>query len=168
MGSDVGAIRSQALAIVSLKPEVVAFFMAPKDGAQLVKEILKITNSSNRPYFVFDQSVQSGVVDYQTILSSDISKIDGSLVSMSKNDFTTDFTKAYSVKYNEKPPFGSDMGYNSFMLLANTYDKNSQVWITNMKKAKFTGADGEVYFDQTGLRVPNVFFGKLKDGKVTE
>ena len=168
IGSDVGGIRSQALAIVSAKPDVVAFFMAPKDGALLVKEIIKITTKNNRPYFVFDQSIQSGATDYQTILGSDISKIDGSLVSMSKNDFTDDFTRAYKAKYNEAPPFGSDMGYNSLMLLANTYDSNSKSWIENMKKAKFTGADGEVSFDSTGLRVPNIFFGKLLVGKVIE
>jgi ABC-type branched-subunit amino acid transport system substrate-binding protein len=166
IGSDVTGIRSQALAIVAAKPDVVAFFMAPKDGALLVKEILKITKPASRPYFVFDQSIQSGATDYKTILASDLSKIDGSLVSMSKNDFTSDFTNSYKVKYNENPPFGSDMGYNSFMLLANTYNADSQKWIENMKKAKFVGADGEVSFDQTGLRTPNIFFGKLQAGMV--
>jgi hypothetical protein len=52
------------------------------------------------------------------------------------------------------------------MLLANTYDRDSQKWIGNMRTAKFVGADGEVSFDTLGLRVPNIFFGKLKDGKV--
>ncbi len=166
INSDIGSIRSQALAIVAAKPDVVVFFTAPQDGAQLVKEILRITTSTNRPYFVFDQDVQSGSTDYQTILGSDINKIDGSLVAMSKNDFTSDFTQAYTAKYNETPPFGSDMGYNSFLLLATTYDKNSQTWIDNMKKVSFTGADGNVSFDSVGLRVPNVYFGKLQGGKV--
>lgn len=166
IGSDVGGIRSQALAIMAAKPDVVAFFMAPKDGALLVKEIIKITSPENRPFFAFDQSIQSGSTDYHTVLGTDISKIDGSIVSMSKNDFTPDFTEAYKAKYGENPPFGSDMGYNSFMLLANTYSGDSSKWIDNMKKAQFTGADGELKFDSTGLRVPNVFFGKLKGGDI--
>jgi len=164
IGSDVTGIRSQALAIMAAKPDEVAFFMAPKDGAILVKELLKI--KTPHPDFVFDQSIQSGATDYQTILGLDFAKIDGSLVSMSKNDFIPDFTQAFKDKYNEEPPFGSDMGYNSFMLLANTYDRDSQKWIGNMRTAKFVGADGEVSFDTLGLRVPNIFFGKLKDGKV--
>lgn len=168
IGSDITGIRSQALAIVAAHPDVVAFFTAPKDGALLVKEILKITTSTNRPHFVFDQDVQSGSTDYATILGADISKLDGSLVSLSKNDFTTKFTQSYKTAYGENPPFGSDMGYNSFMLLATSYNSDNQTWVSNMKKAKFIGADGEVSFDQTGLRVPNIFFGKLLSGKVTE
>lgn len=167
IGSDIGSIRSQALAIAATKPDLVSFFMSPKEGALLVKEILKIVNPESRPYFVFDQSIQSGQSDYKTILASDFSKIDGSLVSMSKNDFILDFINSYKTKYNEEPSFGTDMGYNSFMLLANTYRKDSKTWVENMSEVKFVGADGEVFFDSVGLRVPNIFFGKLKNGIVT-
>jgi ABC-type branched-subunit amino acid transport system substrate-binding protein len=168
MGDDIGQIRSQALAMVSAKPDVVAFFMAPQDGALLAQEIIRITSSATRPYFVFDQSVQSGIDNYQKVFGTKISSLDGSLVAMSKNDFTPDFTAAFKTKYNENPVFGSDMGYNSFMLLAGTYDQNSQKWIDNMKAAKFTGADGKVSFDSVGLRVPNVFFAKLENGNITQ
>lgn len=161
VGSEVAGIRSQALAMASLNPDAVVIFMAPKDGALLVKELLKVTKSATRPHLFFDQSIQSGLSDYQTVLGLDLPKIDGSLVSMSKNDLTPEYSTAYKSKYNERPPFGSDMGYNSFMLLANTYSPNPQKWIENMKKAKFTGADGEITFDQKGLRVPNVFFEKF-------
>lgn len=166
ISSDITGIRSQALAISSSKPDVVAFFMAPKDGAVLVKELLKIYPVNERPFLAFDQSIQSGSRDYENILGVDFPEIDGSLVSMSKNDFTPDFIDRYKVKYNEDPSFGSDMGYNSFMLLANTYHSNTNTWVKNMKKVKFNGADGEVYFDENGLRVPNIFFGKLDNGKV--
>jgi len=167
IGSDIGDIRSQALAIVNSKPDVVALFMAPKDGALLVKEILKISKMK-APYLVFDQSIQSGSTDYKNVLASDFSKIDGSLVSMSKNDLTQDFIKAFVAKYNEQPSFGSDMGYNSFILLAETHNNDSQKWISNMKSANFIGADGNISFDNTGLRAPNVFFGKLKNGEVMQ
>jgi ABC-type branched-subunit amino acid transport system substrate-binding protein len=166
MGGDIGIIRSQALAIIDSKPDVVAFFMAPQDGALLVQEIVKLTSTSARPYFVFDQSIQSGIDNYEKIFGKNISVLNGSLVAMSKNDFTEDFANAFRKKYNIDPVFGSDMGYNSFLLLANTYDSNSSKWITNMKKTKFTGSDGELSFDAMGLRVPNIFFGKLENGKI--
>ena len=165
MGDDVGPIRSQALAIVSARPDVVAFFMAPQDGALLAQEIIRITSTSTRPYFVFDQSIQSGIDNYQKVFGSTIGALDGSLVAMSQNDFTADFTVAFNARYKENPVFGSDMGYNSFMLLADTYDSNSQKWIANMRKVNFTGADGEVSFDSVGLRSPIYF--SLNFGMVT-
>lgn len=166
MGDNAGDIKSQALAIVTVKPDVVAFFMAPQDGALLVKEILRLTANTSRPYFVFDQSIQSGGSDYKNILGSDISKIDGSLVAMSNNDYTPDFISKFKKQYGIDPVFGSDMGYNSFMLLANTYSSNPKNWINNMEAANFTGADGQLTFDSLGLRVPNIFFAKLKQGEI--
>jgi hypothetical protein len=95
-----------------------------------------------------------------------MNQLNGSLVSMSKNDFTEDFSRAFLAKYGIDPPFGSDMGYNSFMLLASTYDSDSQRWLINMRNARFTGADGEISFESTGLRIPNIYFGKLIGGNV--
>ncbi len=166
IGSDIGGIRSQALAITKEKPDVVAVYMAPTDGALLVKEIIKISGNKP-PYFVFDQSIVSGGTDYSKVFGTEIGRIDGSLVSMSKNNFTKDFQDEYMRRYNTPPTFGTDMGYNAFMLLANTYANRSDKWIANMKNAKFTGADGEVFFDSVGLRVPDIFFGKLDNGTVT-
>ena len=168
MGDDVGQIRSQALAIVSAKPDVVAIFMAPQDGALLAQEIIRITVSSKRPYFVFDQSLQSGLDNYQKVFGAAISSLNGSLVAMSQNNFTPQFTTAFQAKYGEAPVYGSDMGYNSFLLLAETYHADPQAWIANMKTANFTGADGNVSFDSAGLRVPNVFFAKLENGSVVQ
>lgn len=164
INSDVGTIRSQALAIIRAKPDVIAFYGAPKDTALLVKEIARIAGSQ-KPLFVFDQSIQSGIRDYQTVLGSSIDKLDGSLVSVSRNDFTSQFTRQFQAKYNQDPPFGSDMGYNSLMLLAKTYDSDYSKWIDNMKKIKFAGADGDVYFDAVGLRVPNASFLRIQNGK---
>ncbi len=165
IGNDVGTLRSQALAIVNSKPDVVVFFGVPKDCAIMVKEILKIVGE-NPPKFAFDNSFESGLSDYKNILASDMDKINGSIISMSKNDFTEEFKRVFKAKYKIDAPFGSDMGYNAFMLLANTYDSDSSKWIANMNMAKFIGADGELKFDNTGLRVPNVYFGKVQDGKV--
>jgi hypothetical protein len=74
----------------------------------------------------------------------------------------------YKTKYNEVPPFGADMGYNAFILLASTYDASSQVWIENMQKAKVAGADGEFTFNKEGLRLPDVVFAKLVNGTVVQ
>lgn len=165
LSSDISGIRAQALSITGPKPDIVVFFAVPKDAALLVKEILKISGS-NPPDFAFDQSIQSGITDYQNILGSDMQRLNGSIVSMSKNDLSEGFKNSFRKKYSEEPPFGADMGYNSFMLLANTYSQTSSKWINNLRDVKLIGADGEIMFDGSGLRVPNVYFGKLQDSEV--
>lgn len=168
INSDNSQISTQAIAMLKSKPDVVVIYMVPKDGALLVREILKLTTKENRPFFVFDQSIQSGLPDYTKILGADFSKIDNSIVAMSRNDLSTNFSQMYKAKYNEVPPFGADMGYNSFTLLASTYDKSSVNWIDNMQKAKVAGADGEFTFNKEGLRMPDVVFAKLVNGQVIQ
>lgn len=164
-GSDMTGIRSDALSISKEQHDVVVLFSVPRDGALLIKELLKIYGEE-KPFLAFDQSIQSGITDYKNILGSDLSKINGSIVSMSKNDLNEEFKNNFENKYGEQPPFGADMGYNSFMILAKTFDSSSEKWINNIKKSKISGADGDLEFDDVGLRIPNVFFGKLVDGEV--
>lgn len=162
---DVAGLRVLATKIVSEKYDLVVFYMVPKDGAILAREILA-RSKGQHPQFAFDQSIQSGMPDYKTVFGDTLNQLDGSIVALSKNDLTDTFKSAYKEKYDADPPFGSDMGYNSFMLLATTYDTRSSRWIANMKKARFTGADGEVYFDDTGLRVPNTQIAEMRNGDV--
>ncbi len=166
IGSDITDIRKQAEAIINAKPDVIAIFMTPKDGALLANEILKITTSANRPRITFDQSYESGADEYQRVLGEDISKLDGSVVSMSKSDPTETFLASYETKYNEKPLAEASMGYNSFMLLATTFDNDAKKWVDNISKTRFDGADGPVSFTNTGLRAPIIHFGELKTGKI--
>ncbi len=156
---------SLATKLLSQDHDVIVFYMNPKDGALLVKQIL-LQSEGSRPQFVFDQSVQSGITDYQTILGENLKGLNGSIVAFSKNDLTPSFKDAYQKKYSADPAFATDMGYNSFMLLAKTYNKDSATWIKNMKRANFKGADGNVSFDEVGLRLPTTSFGTFRDGIV--
>jgi ABC-type branched-subunit amino acid transport system substrate-binding protein len=161
---DVALIRAQATKILAAKPDIVVFFAAPKDGALMVKELLN-QSGGKMPKLAFDQSIQSGVVDYDAILGESIKKIDGSIVALSRNDLSDKFKQAFKNKYGTEAPFGADMGYNSFMLLANSYNSNKTQWVKNMKQ-EFDGADGKLTFDENGLRVPNVYFAELQNGEV--
>lgn len=161
---DISLIRTEVSKILSEKPDLVVFFAAPKDGALTVKEMINQSKGSI-PKLAFDQSIQSGVVDYKTILGSSIEKIDGSIVALSRNDLSEKFKLAFKKKYDTLPPFGADMGYNSFMLLAHSYNKNHSTWIKNMQDG-VVGADGDVKFDENGLRVPNIYFAVLNKGDV--
>ncbi|MEK7531303.1 MAG: ABC transporter substrate-binding protein [Patescibacteria group bacterium] len=163
---DAALARTLATKIMSSGSDVVVFFTAPKDGALVVRELVRQYAGAPLPQLAFDQSIQSGIQDYKEILGSDLPKLDGAIVALSKNDLTQTFKDAYKTKYSFDAPFAADMGYNSFMLLATTYDADHATWVQNMKSAKFIGADGEVSFDATGLRIPNVAFGLLQNGVV--
>lgn len=167
LGSDPTAFRSVALKVKADNPDIVIFFAEPSSGALTAKEVIK-DFGAKVPQLAFDQSVESGITDYQQVFGTDMTQLNGSIIALSKNDFTDSFKTAYQAKYGSPPPFGSDIGYNSFMLLALTHDSNPAVWTTNMQTAHFTGADGDVTFDGVGLRVPNIYFGKLEGGKVVD
>jgi hypothetical protein len=131
-----------------------------------VKEILRITSAKTRPRIAFDQGIQSGAADYRAVLGSDFAKLNGSIVSMSRNDPTEEFSAAYKSKYGTLPPYGADIGYNSFLVLASTYDRDPKKWTSNITKTEFLGADGPVSFTTGGYRAPRIHFGTLKNGKV--
>ncbi len=162
---DVAGSRVLATKVLAEKYDVVVFFVAPKDGAILAKEIVTQAKGS-APKFAFDQSIQSGIQDYKKVLGETLSPLDDSFVALSRNDLTEDFKKLYQEKYQAEPPFGADMGYNTFTLLAETYSASSEKWVKNMQSARLSGADGEVRFDAAGLRIPNAYFAELKGGEV--
>ncbi len=164
-GTDGNTIRAAATRALADRPDSINFFMDPPAGALLAKEIL-LQSKGNHPPFVFDQSIQSGKPDYEKVFGKGLAALDESMVVLSRNDLTQDFKTLYKNKYQSEPPFGADIGYNSFELLASTYASSPQTWIKNMKQADFVGADGKVLFNQVGLRVPNLAFGTLKNGEV--
>lgn len=162
---DTTAIRTLVAKLKAANPDAVAFFAAPQDGALITREILQQFQST-APKLIYDQSIQSGLEDYKEILGDELEKLDGSIVALSRNEFTDTFKRSYRDKYEAEAPFASDMGYNSFMLLAQTHDPDSEAWIAAMKNLSFIGADGEVKFDEVGLRIPNAYFAEFRGGNV--
>lgn len=165
IGVGTASPREIALKVQSEKPDIVVFFTAPTDGALVAKEIIRLQGASKLP-FAFDQSIQSGVEDYKKVFGEKLADLEGSLVALSRNDLTAAFKANFKTKYAAEAPFAADMGYNAFMLLANTHSNDKGAWVANMKRAAFEGADGEVSFDAVGLRVPNIQFGVLSEGAV--
>ena len=167
VSDDVQELRTLATKIVAQKPDIVVFYMNPRNGALLTQEIIR-QSQGTPPKFAYDQSIQNGIDEYKQVFGQTLAHLNGSLVALSRNDFTPEFKRAYQEEYGSEPQFGSDAGYNAFMILADSYDSNSASWISNMAKARFTGADGQVSFDSVGLRVPNVYFVQVKDDDFVE
>lgn len=165
INSDIATIRAVAARAKADAPDVIVIYSDPPSGALAARELIR-TFGAAIPQLAFDQSIQSGITDYQQVFGKSMTPLNGAMVALSKNDFTDSFKQTYQQAYGTQPPFASDMGYNAFTLLARSYSSNASQWVRTMQSARFTGADGDVSFDATGLRVPNVYFATLTDGTI--
>ena len=77
-----------------------------------------------------------------------------------------EFKTAYKARFNTDPGFFSDLGYDAFNLLVNTYSKDGKKWIQNVKEADFTGVSGKIEFDQIGVRKPEVKIVTIQNGGI--
>ena len=162
-GSDSGDINSNALKIITLKPDAVVFIVTPTTGALLVKELKLL--SKTKYQFVFDANIQTGFTDYAKILG-DTNILNGSILYAIPNIYRQEFTESYKQKFGQEPTIGSETGYNAFILLSRSYNSDKKIWVKNMQKANFQGADGEITFDQNGVRIPELKIGVIENGKL--
>ena len=163
VSADGTELRSSALKAVTLKPDAIVFITTPTSGAQLVKEINKV--SKEKIQFIFDANMQTGFTDYKKILG-DTNILNGSIVYTVPNIYRQQFAESYKQKYGSEAGIGSETGYNAFVLLAQSYNKDSAKWVNNMKTAKFTGADGQIVFDENGVRIPELKIGTIEKGQL--
>ena len=161
INSDGSDLRSSALKAVSLKPDAIVFIIKPTSGALLVKEIRSL--SKEKQQFVFDANIQTGFNDYKKILGS-TAVLDGSIVYTVPSVYRQEFSKNFKNKFGTEPAIGSETGYNAFTLLAQNYDTDKAKWVENMKNARFTGADGQIVFDENGIRIPELKIGVIAGG----
>lgn len=157
--------RTHALKASTGNPSTIGIFMFPQQGAQFMKEYLKI--AKNKPTIFFDTNFVSGYTDYQRIMG-DLTVLDGSIVGGMKLEDTQAFKDAYKARFGTDAPFLSDIGYDSFNLLIDTYSSDKATWVSNMKKANFNGVSGEIKFGSTGNRTPETKMMIVRDGKLAD
>lgn len=156
-------VRSIATKIMSKNPKAISLFMFPESGALMVNEILKI--AKEKPQFIFDQNFQSGINDYKRILGS-FDKLNGSIVMTIVNNAGEDFMEKYRKRYGEENGIASTWGYDGFNLLMKSYDKNGKKWIKNIKNADFEGVEGEIIFNEVGIRKPQLEVKIIENGEL--
>ena len=162
-GNDSGDIKSNALKILEIKPDAIAFIVTPTTGALLVKELNLL--SKTKYQFIFDANIQTGFTDYTKILGN-TNVLTGSILYAIPNIYRQEFSDSFKKKFGQEPTIGSETGYNAFILLARSYNVNKEKWVENMQKASFIGADGKIVFDENGIRIPELKIGVIKDGKL--
>ncbi len=157
--------RTHALKATSGNPKAIGIFMFPQQGAQFMKEFLKL--AKNKPTIFFDTNFVSGYTDYQRIMGN-LTVLDGSIVGGMKLEDTQTFKDAYKARYGTDAPFLSDIGYDSFNLLVKTYSPDKATWVANMKNADFPGVSGEIKFGPTGNRTPETKMMVIQGGKMVD
>jgi len=155
--------RTHALKAVGTHPVAIGTFMYPQQGAQFMKEFLKI--ATTKPVMFFDTNFISGFTDYQRIMG-DLTVLDGSIVGGMKLDDTQAYKAAYKARFGADAPFLSDIGYDSFNLMVQTYSSDKATWLSNIKNADFQGASGEIKFGPTGNRTPETQMMTIQGGKL--
>ncbi len=157
--------RTHALKATSGNPNAIGIFMFPQQGAQFMKEYLRL--AKNKPTIFFDTNFVSGYTDYQRIMG-DLTVLDGSIVGGMKLEDTQAFKDAYKARYGTDAPFLSDIGYDSFNLLVKTYSPDKATWVANMKNADFQGVSGEIKFGPTGNRLPETKMMIIQGGRMVD
>lgn len=165
INADEKDFRTHALKVAGAKPAHVGMFMFPQQGAQLMKEFLKV--AKNKPQFFFDANFQSGYSDYQRIMG-DLSVLDGTLIGTIDSATSDAFRQAYKQRFGTDAPFLSDMGYDAFGLMVASYSTNRTQWVKNIKSANYLGVSGGIQFDEAGNRKPKTKMMVLEGGKISE
>jgi ABC-type branched-subunit amino acid transport system substrate-binding protein len=153
--------KTHALKASAGEPENLGIFMFPQQGAQLVKEYLKITKE--KPEIFFDTNFVSGLTDYERILS-DLSVLDGSIVGGMKLDSTEAFKTAYKNRFGTEAGFLADIGYDAFNVLVSTRALDRVDWNKNIKNISFDGTSGRIQFGATGNRMPETQMMFIENG----
>lgn len=157
--------RTHALKASDGNPATVSLFIFPQQGAQFIKEFLKVAKS--KPQFFFDASFQSGFSDYERILGN-MKVLDGTLVGTMNLPTTDEFKRDYKTRFSTDPGFFADVGYDAFNILIKSYSKDNQKWINNVKNIKMVGASGTTEFGPTGNRKPETKIMTVRDGKLVD
>lgn len=147
------------------------FISSPQEGAQLVKELLRVDQGKVK--YHFDTSFVSGFPEYNKIIGDDMKKLEGTTVL-----FFADIPDNFKTKYKsftlKDVGIGSDFGYEGVKalvetmpgLLGETGNINRGTWLENIQNLKTDGVTGEISFDQQGMRKPAFEIKKYSNGEI--
>lgn len=157
--------RTHALKVSAQHASTIGMFMFPQQGAQFLKEFLRI--DKGQPQFFFDANFQTGITDYQRILGG-LNVLNGALIGTINMKTGDAFKIAYKKRFGTDPGFLADMGYDAFNILIATHAKDNLTWLKNIQNVKFDGASGGIQFDATGNRQPETKIMTIQGGQMVD
>jgi ABC-type branched-subunit amino acid transport system substrate-binding protein len=156
-------LKPTALKIKELNPDAVVIFMGSKAGSQLIKEMNNIGYKPNKLYF--DISLQYGIADYSEVLGG-LEKISGAKSLYMNSDVSAEFKERYEKRFKERFSSLAGFGYDAYMTMVETYDRNPNTWSKNISKYKDEGVTGSIQFNKLGVRPPQFEIAEVVNGEL--
>jgi branched-chain amino acid transport system substrate-binding protein len=163
ISADEKDFRTHVLKVSEIHPDVVVVLMFPESGAQFLKQYA--TSKGKLPQIAFDANAQSGLQDYIRILQNN-SILENAIIAIISTDTTDTFKSDYKTRFGVEAGVWSDLGYDAAGLLISTHAPEGKTWIKNVHDAEFTGASGQIVFDDVGVRKPEMKISSIKSGKI--
>ncbi len=140
--------RPLVAAALKHSPDVIVFSVFPAHGALFLKHFP--VGERENIHFAFDGNFQSGVNDYKEILG-DLNFLSSSTLLSFETNRAQGFEEKYEKRFGEKAPAYAEYGYDAFTAFIRSYDSNTEKWFEKIQNLEFTGASGDISFDEKGL-----------------
>ncbi len=163
INADEKDFKTHVFKVAESNPDIVIVMMFPEPGAQFIKQYSVLKGAL--PQIAFDANAQSGLQDYNRILSNK-SLLDGAIIAVVSSEVAQEFKDAYKTRFGIEAGIWADLGYDAANLLISTHATDGKTWIKNVHDTKFTGASGQIVFDDVGVRKPEVRITSIKGGKI--
>lgn len=151
--------------ILATKSQAIVIILPPAVGSAVTKE-LKLLDKDNLDYY-FDGSLTTGWSEYKKMLG-DTNILNGAITVKTASTDMTAFKAAYKLKYNLEPSIFAEYGYDSTMVILNSYDKNVVTWVNNIQKTSYIGPSGKITFDDNGVKIPEFVVVEVLDGQIQD
>ena len=136
-------------------------------GGPLVTKHLKMLDKNNKLTYYYDLQLQTGWAEYKKIVG-DTNNLNNANTLKIKGGDTKNFGEKYKAKYGSDPAPFSEYGYDSVMVLLNSYDNNRTTWVSNIQNTSLTGPSGKITFDQNGVRIQEIEMVSIQNGTIPE
>lgn len=148
---------------VSKKPGAVVIIVAPALGAAVTRELTRL-GAEGMDYY-YDASLITGFAEYKTVLG-DTTVLNGATTIKTVLSDASAFKASYKATYGIDPVIFAENGYDSMMIILNSYNKNNATWVRNIERTTYGGPSGETRFDDRGIRIPEYIVTSVVDGAV--
>lgn len=155
--------RVVANRIIAESASAVVFILAPEIGASLTKEV-KVLDKTGMDYY-YDSFMTNGWDEYKKILG-DTNVLNGATTIRVASSDISEFAKKYEAEYKIAPSIFAESGYDSTMIMLNTYNSKQSTWVSKIKEIAYDGIAGLTTFDEKGVRVSEYDIVKVVDGQI--
>ena len=160
-------IRTSVTKLLASKAEATTVMLPLDSGIKFLRE-LKNQKGGRSIAIICDANMQLAIGEYIKAVGEEM--LNGCLSATLPNTFSSWFLADYKAKYKTEPILTADYAYDSIGMIAELVQKYPVAdWSKVLAKDyHYTGASGEITFNQNGTRSGGVAVYKLQGGRFVE